>query len=382
MAKKDKKIDLTSLPTNNDSQIGKIMDDIDGLSSSIQMPARIVSVPLSQVIPDRFHPRVILPSNVKKPFFSNEIDCYEAAKMLIEYAKQDQSLRSQVKDLLALGHSILDNYQIQPAYGYWGRNESGEHYLFLEVGSRRFWGLALAYVEEGLEREPTIEVAEGVESAGFRQIVENVHTLNFCAIDLARAIASLILLRNEIIPEQKMDAAGIYFRKALSIKRISNSTWNAISQILNRTPDVLKQHIQFLTLSESFQYHAALHRLSASVLQEIINAPKENQSDMLSAALEKSRLFFEDESISTPSDDAPRKRTDDLGKTSRAGVQTNYVLNWFEVAENSSQPGEFLDVAQEISTRIKTSEELDLIARRLSNLARDIRVVKTRRLFN
>ena len=381
MAKTKKNFNLATLPPENDSQINGLLAEVDGKISA-RMPARIVSVPLNQVIPDRFHARMILPSEIKHQFFTDEIDCYEAAKILIEAARDDAILRLQVDELLVLGQSMLDNFQIQPATGYWARNAAGKYYLFLEVGTRRFWALALLYVENRLSEEPIIEVAEVTESGGFRQIAENVHSLNLCAVELARAVATLILLRQDVLPQHNLENEGDYFRQALGKKRIGKTTWDAVAGILNQPPDVLKQHLQFLTLSDSFLYQAALHRLPAHVLAEIISVPKENQADMLSAALEKSKLFMDDNPAEPAPSRAERAKIENEEKSSRAEVLANYVLNWFEVAEKSNNPGEFLDVAEDLSARMKTSEEMDLLARRLTNLARDVRVVKTRRLFN
>ena len=381
MANTNKKFDLASLPPEHDSQISGLLAEVGGKTSE-RIPARIVSVPLSQVIPDRFHARMILPKEIKRQFFTNEIDCYEAAKMLLEAARDDAFLRLQVEDLLVLGQSMLDNFQIQPATGYWARNESGSYYLFLEVGTRRFWALVLRYVEKNLSEEPVIEVAEVTESGGFRQIAENVHTQYLCAVELAKSVATLILLRQNVLPEPTIENENDYFRQALALKRITKTTWSAIARILNRPPDVLKQHLRFLTLSDSFLYQAALHRLPAHVLDEIINVPKENQADMLSAALDKTRLFLDDATAKSTLSRKQSTKSENGANSSRSETLANYIINWFEVAEKTNKPGEFLDVAEDLSARMKTSEEMDLLARRLTNLARDVRVVKTRRLFS
>lgn len=376
MAKKEEKELFDSIPPDLDSQINGLIGDEPGKSSG-RIPARIVSLPLKQIVPDRFHARMILPSSISKQFYSHEIDCYEAAKLLQKAAQKDGSLQKMVNGLLLLGESILENFQIQPATGYWARNKDGEHYFFLEVGTRRFWGLALAYVDEGMTAEPVLEIAEARESGGFRQIAENAHTKGLCAIELARAIALLVLMEEDVFPDANLEEEGDHFRRVLGGRTISQSTWEAISAILNRPPDVLQQHLQFLTLPDEMQYQAALHRLPASVLQEINSVPKRNQADMLSAALDKSRMTADGEVSKSKRETGTAKTAAQGGETGRAEVLAHYILNWLEVAEDTRNPGEFADVAEELGARLRTSEEMDLLARRLTNLARDVRVKKT-----
>ncbi|MDH3944290.1 MAG: hypothetical protein OEV06_09385, partial [Anaerolineae bacterium] len=105
--------------------------------------------------------------------------------------------------------------------------------------------------------------------------------------------------------------------------------------------------------------------------------PKRNQADMLSAALDKSRMTADGEVSKSKRETGTAKTAAQGGETGRAEVLAHYILNWLEVAEDTRNPGEFADVAEELGARLRTSEEMDLLARRLTNLARDVRVKKT-----
>ena len=45
---------------------------------------RIERLTPSQMLPDRFQPRRLLPPYLRQPFFSGEIDCYKAASEWLE----------------------------------------------------------------------------------------------------------------------------------------------------------------------------------------------------------------------------------------------------------------------------------------------------------
>ena len=70
---------------------------------------------------------------------------------------------------------------------------NGIDIVHLEVGERRFWGLALAAVHQELDEEPRLRVVVEPALDRMRQVAENIQRKNNTAVDLARAIAALLL---------------------------------------------------------------------------------------------------------------------------------------------------------------------------------------------
>ena len=54
------------------------------------------------------------------------------------------------------------------------------------------------------------------------------------------------------------------------------------------------------------------------------------------------------------------------------------IMQWFELSTERGTEKDFLDVAALMMEQVGDVQELELMARRLINLARDIRVTKTR----
>ncbi|MBS3750818.1 MAG: hypothetical protein KGY39_04840, partial [Anaerolineales bacterium] len=65
--------------------------------------SRIVSVPLSQILPDRFQPRPILPLDLKDAYYSGDADWRETAQTWLGRADTDPGVQSRVDTLLELG---------------------------------------------------------------------------------------------------------------------------------------------------------------------------------------------------------------------------------------------------------------------------------------
>ena len=115
--------------------------------------------------------------------------------------------------------------QIEPAIGSWIPGGEGGHLFAIEVGERRFWGLALAAVQQGMEAEPVLRVIEESQFSRARQIAENIQREGNTAVDRARAIAGLILLGLDRHPDPELEDDLAYFRQVLDIRRLPNGTW-------------------------------------------------------------------------------------------------------------------------------------------------------------
>jgi len=230
MSRKRTKKDLSNLMVDRGSQA-------EGFFQTEQTTrplraARVVEIPLSHCRPDRFQARIILPPDLKAQFFSGELDCYQAIGSLLEAAQYDRGLQVQVEDLLALGENMLELGQIEPITGSWVQGNNRELYFAIEVGERRFWSLALTAVTRELPEEPVIQVVEESHFSRERQISENIQREGNTAVDLARAVAGLILLRLNMYPDPEMEDDLDYFRQILSITRLPNGTWPPIERTM------------------------------------------------------------------------------------------------------------------------------------------------------
>ncbi len=201
-------IDLSKLRQPEKAQVDEILTSAPAADAT-QRAARVVSIPLRQILPDRFQARVILPPEIKYAFFAGEVDCYAAAQSLMVAADGDSALRRQVDELLRLGESILTDKQIEPATGVWAQTQAGPRFL-LEAGERRFWSLCLMAVQLGLQEEPRLQVLELKESNRLRQVAENLQREDLSAVDFAKAVAALSLSKGALDHIFRKTAARVF----------------------------------------------------------------------------------------------------------------------------------------------------------------------------
>src|SRR5512137_251626 len=100
---------------------------------------RIERLKPSQMLPDRFQPRRLLPAALRPAFFSGKIDCYQAAAEWLAKAQADAGYLAEVERLLAMGDSFNEHGQIKPITGAWVSLPDGRYIFLIETGERRFW---------------------------------------------------------------------------------------------------------------------------------------------------------------------------------------------------------------------------------------------------
>lgn len=285
MSRKRTQKELGNLMADSDSQAAGFFQTEPVASPT--RAARVVEIPISQCRPDRFQARIILPADLKTQFFNGELDCYETARQLLLTAQHDPGLQSQVEDLITLGENILSLGQIEPITGSWVQGASGELYFAIEVGERRFWSLALMRVLQNLPGELALRAIEESHFNRERQIAENVQREGNTAVDLARAVAGLILLRLDRNPDPYLEDDWDYFRQILAITRLPNGTWLPIEKLLKRSRPVLERHLQLLQLPSDLLYIAKLYNVPEGRLREVLAAPLAQRRNMLLLALEE-----------------------------------------------------------------------------------------------
>ncbi len=265
-------------------QPAEIVETASRTADVSRLPARIVSIPLSQILPDRFQSRVILPPGTKEAFFNGEVDCYQAARLLLNAAEGEQALGYQVAGLLSLGDSILQEGQIEPGTGRWVNTSAGPRFL-LEIGERRFWGLVLQSLQHTPAEEFRLKVEERKETSRVRQVSENVKREDLSAVDFSKAVASLILALQDIEPAPGQNELE-YFRQALEV-RVPRGLWPRIKELVNLDRSYLYRHLQILGLDDQLLYLASIYRLEEYRLREIMAAPPEKRRALMYMAIEE-----------------------------------------------------------------------------------------------
>lgn len=368
--------DLNQLRQNEEPQVNGLLLSTPTKEAS-QRPARVVSVPLSQVLPDRYQARVILPPELKAAFFMSEIDCYSAARSLVVAADGDAGLRRQVDELLFLGESILSEGQIEPATGAWIQTQVGSRFL-LEAGERRFWSLALKAIERELPEEPRLQVIEQKETSRLRQVAENMQREDISAIDLAKSTASLILILLDSHPEPDGANEMDYYRQALRVKRLPSGTWPTVERIVGLSRPYLHRHLQILTLDDDLLYLASLYRLEERRLREIVAAPKKRQRGLMLAAIEEQLSSADLERAAQE----PEMTKQHRGPRTSSGPHrqvANRIKSWLRAIH---QPGFDMDydhVAGELSAMLRDPQDLEIAAESLEALADSLRKIRERR---
>ena len=375
MARKRTKKNLDTLFDAGDSQAAGYFEP-EGQQVTTQRAARVISVPLSQCLPDRFQSRIILPLEIKQQFFMGEKDCYQAAGSLMQAAEYDTGLQSQVDALLSLGENILEIGQIEPATGSWLQHDGG-HYFALEVGERRFWSLALVAVARDLPQEPALRIIEESHFSRERQIAENIQREGNTAVDRARAIAGLILMRLDIHPDPATEDDLDYFRQVLKIKRLPNGTWPPIERQMRLSRPVLERHLQILRLSTELVYLAKLYAVPEGRLREIVAAPKSAQKEMLLMAIEQDLTAKElrDHVERQKSQNPPRQKS---ALSTHLKVASR-LRSFLKLARRRDFSKGYEPVAIEFSATAQNADELIEVAEHLEEQAHWLRVMYDRR---
>ena len=162
---------------------------------------RIERLKPSQMLPDRFQPRHLLPHPLRGAFFSGQIDCYQTAAKWLAMARGERGYQAEVDRLLAMGESFQDHGQIKAITGAWVSTSDGRYIFLIETGERRFWAACLRTAGGHIDEEPLLRVEVVAHPTRQRQVLENRHAEPPSAVGQACEIAALILAEMDIQPE-------------------------------------------------------------------------------------------------------------------------------------------------------------------------------------
>lgn len=267
--------------------------------SSAPVVERIERLKPSQMLPDRFQPRRLLPSDIRADFFSGQINCYQAAMEWLALAHSDPGTAQELEHLLAMGSSFEEHGQIKSITGSWVLDDRGEYVFKIETGERRFWAACLQYASSGAEDEPLLRVEVVEKPTRQRQVLENRHAEPPSAVEQACEVASLILADLGITPEG--DTADDYdFFRIARTQRMPAGLWDRLTPIMQLTRPRMVQLLNILQLPSPQLDLADRYRLSERVLREILSAPRDQWERMIRLSIQNQLTSDEVAEISTP----------------------------------------------------------------------------------
>ena len=273
---------------------------------------RIERLKPSQMLPDRFQPRHLLPHPLRGAFFSWQIDCYQAAAKWLSLARGERSYQAEVNRLLAMGESFEDHGQIKAITGTWISTSDGRYIFLIETGERRFWAACLRTVAGHSQEEPLLRVEVVAHPTRQRQVLENRHAEAPSAVGQACEIAVLILSELDIRPDPSLADEFEYFRRAQA-QRMPEGLWERVTPIMQLTRPRMVQLLNVLKLPTPLLELADRYRLPERVLRPILAAPQEQRERMLRLSIRNNLTSDEVEDLVRPPDERVRPHAQAVG---------------------------------------------------------------------
>lgn len=332
---------------------------------------RIERLAPSQMLPDRFQPRRLLPTELRDAFFAQQIDCYQAASQWLSIARRDPAIQAEVDRLLAMGGSFEEHGQIKPITGVWAPGPSGEFIFQIETGERRFWAACLQHAQKGAIEEPWLRVEVVQRATRTRQVLENRHAEPPSAVGQACEVAALILDEIGEQPDGRLSDEFDFFRKAN--RRKPAGLWEKITPVMQLTRPRMEQLLDILNLPTALLDLADRHRVPERVLREVLGTPPTQWESLLLASIQQGLT----------SDDVAALRGDLAGKKAaetreRKRAKTNHdhatsalrAMIHFSTAMHNLDEGDQHAVIDELSDEFVASGHAELLAGVLSELAK------------
>ena len=247
---------------------------------------RIERLKPSQMLPDRFQPRRLLPVALRADFFSGKTDCYQAASEWLALSKVDAGYRGEIDRLLAMGGSFEEHGQIKPITGSWAPTSDGRFIFLIETGERRFWAACLLKVTSHAKEEPLLRVEVVEKPTRQRQVLENRHAELPSAVGQACEVAALILAELGIQPPANPVDEYDYFRQGRA-QRMPAGLWDRITPIMQLTRPRMVQLLNILQLPTLLLELAVRYQLPERVLREVLALPHQQWEGVLRTAIKE-----------------------------------------------------------------------------------------------
>ena len=345
--------------------------------SPISAVERIERLAPSQMLPDRFQPRRLLPPSIRQDFFSGKIDCYQAAASWLDMTRSDPAIKVEVERLVAMGESFDEHGQIKPITGAWKEGPNGNYIFLIETGERRFWAACLKRVKNRAAEESLLRVEVVDNPTRQRQVLENRHAEPPSAVEQACEISALILTELGMPAEESVEDEYDYFRKVRS-QRMPTGLWEKITPVMQLTRPRMVQLLNILQLPSPLLDLADRYRLSERVLREILSAPSQQRERLIQVSIQSQLTSDEVSAVSTSPEPPPHSPGKPPSSPRDPGREASRSLLKFIRSINRLDPVDqsqtldlladeivFLGQAQETLTRL---EELSrLIEARLNH---------------
>jgi len=247
---------------------------------------RIERLKPSQMLPDRFQPRRLLPTGLRAAFFNGQMDCYQAAAGWLRAAEKEEGHQGEIDRLLAMGDSFTEYGQIKPITGSWVSLPDGRYIFLIETGERRFWAACLQAVKEKRKEEPLLRVEAITRPTRQRQVLENRHAELPSAVGQACEVAALILAELNLPPDPALEEYD-YFRQSRN-QRLSASVWDKIMPIMQLTRPRMVQMLNILNLPNPLLDLVDRYRLPERVLRPILKAPPSQWERLIRLSIKNS----------------------------------------------------------------------------------------------
>ena len=276
--------------------LGSLATEVTGPQEAVIAPTApqleaIERVPASQIRPDRFQPRPVLPVEIQGRYFDGKIDWRQAAAEWLALADGDAGHRTRVRELVAMAETIDEHGQIKPITGSWVEAPSGGFLFLIETGERRFWGACLRHVAEKRKGEPSLR-AEAVRQPSLqRQIIENRHAEPPSAVAQAREIAALVLHSQGMRPDVGVRDPYDHFRRAIQLpdrQRLPRGIWPKLEELMQLSSRRMHQLLAILELPTSLLEKADRYNLSYNVLEAVLQAVPHQRKGLVDQAVEQS----------------------------------------------------------------------------------------------
>ncbi len=236
-----------------------------------QARKRVTRVPVSQILPDPYQPRPLLPPEIKQAFFAGELNCFEAARAWMALAEKEPAEAERVQALLHMGATFSEHGQIKPVTGYW---DAQSRRFILETGERRFWAAVLQAVQTEAAEEPQLEALVVERPSRARQVLENITAEPPSAVMRAREIAALVLEQMGVLPETG-ESDFAYYRRAAEIRRLPSPVVQHVQDVLGMSRRYVRYYLQILRLPDDLLLLADRYRLSEGALREVLKGAPE-----------------------------------------------------------------------------------------------------------
>jgi len=246
---------------------------------------RIERLVPSQMMPDRFQPRRLLPAALREDFYTGRSSCYQSALEWLSMARADPGTATEVEKLIAMGFSFNEHGQIKSITGKWVTNAKGDFVFQIETGERRFWAACLQHVSGDDKEEPLLRVEVVEHPTRQRQVLENRHAEPPSAVEQACEVASLILAELNLTPDADIADDYDFFRLART-QRMPAGLWERIIPIMQLTRPRMVQLLNILQFSTPQLDLADRYRISERVLREILSAPREQWERMIKLSIQ------------------------------------------------------------------------------------------------